>query len=137
MKFDPKEVTEWFRNPPTGGKGMFEHMLLNAMTKIRKRSVQDDDKLMVDWKEGKCEVQLLWNGVEIPILEVCEEWDKQHDRMLGEMALELVDARIGKIRDLMSETESVIGTMRSELMRKIEEAIGQKVFSEDDWRNSS
>ena len=135
MKFDPKEVTAWFMNKSvTGGKQMFEHMLLNAMTQIRKRSVADDDKLLVDWREGKCEVVMLWNGIEIPILEVCEEWDKQYEQMLGEKALELFDERLAKFQTAVEELAKTTDDIRHQLMKKLETDLGVK-FHKDEWRS--
>ena len=118
-KFDPQEVIKWDRTGCDGdGKSLFNHLLIAAMTHLNK---QDDDDLIKTWRAGKCEVSLKVNGIEMPVLEVCKEWDKQIDRMVGEEAMKLFE---GKLHECMNELTELQDKVRRQMKEKLEQLLG-------------
>lgn len=129
-KFDPKEVEKFdgWRGG-TGGRALFHHLLISSIAKVRK---DRGDKIVEEYHRGNCEVGLTINGVEVPIVKVCEEWDQQVNRMVAEEALKLFDTKFRAFRDTLDDAHRSFDALRRGLMMKMEKELGVK-FSEDDY----
>lgn len=125
-QFDPKKVAKWDRwKGGTDGKSLFFHLLIAATARVAKK---DGDRIIELWHKGDCQIEFKFNGVDVPILAICEDWDKQLDDMLAKKAYEFVEQEFGKLSEIVHDCEV---KLRRALLDRIEKKLGIKLTEED------
>lgn len=115
--FSAKEFNQFDR--VGGGKGKFHHLFIAALVKVGKEKA--GVIIGESHKNGEEVVSLTLNGVEVPVLAVCEEWDKQYEQMLGEAAAELLGT---KLRGVLDKLDELVTITEREGRKAIEAALG-------------
>ena len=86
-----------------------EFMFIKAAT-LKKGAI--DELIEAKNEDGTYEISLMVNGVELPLIEAFRDLEKQRDRMIREVAAELIKEKFANLDDVLYEAER---TLREEL----------------------
>jgi hypothetical protein len=108
-------------DPVRNHDSSFEHLLVAAIVHVGK---ERGDALVEAWHKGGWDVVFQIEGIDVPLKDIMDEWEKQLDRMLAEKAAEIAEEKTGAFFDVLEDAKKAF-------LRKIEAALGVKVGRED------
>ena len=101
------------------GRSLVGSLFLSAFTKafrIGRPESKDANKLVA---AKKVRLTLVANGIAMDAGAVCVEWDKQVDRMIAEKAEELLEEKMGTIREASERIDHLIKDASEEFRKRV------------------
>jgi len=106
---------------------LVQHVVIEALSNALKHEEFELFMKDIDWDNREdFECYLVIEGREFPLVEVCEHWEKQVDRMVAEKAVELIDNKL-------SDVETLLSNVGEGVLREASERLGLD-FEDMRWR---
>lgn len=109
-------------------RSLYGHVLIKVLTQAGSKNKADEARLLEAWHNGGWNIEFKVEGIDISLPEMAKEWDEQHDRMLGEKAIELVGENLGQVLDNM---HGLIDDAEREMRKLLEKKLGVDLRKED------